>query len=747
MGVLPSPAPAATSVSPKANATAGTNLVHNGRLAGNVLSMVEAGGRLYLGGEFTGLRSPGADGGVLDGRSGAARVGFARVGGGEVRAAVPDGAGGWYVAGSFTEVEGQPRPGVARILGDGRLGAWSPGVSPPGTVKALARSPDGRRLFLGGEFTAVGGVDRFGLAAVDGEAGTVEAAFSATVVGRVRALALSPDGGRLYAGGRIDPGGGQPRRGLAALDAATGAAQPWHPEVVGRVDALLAAPSGGRVYVGGDFAQAGGQDRAHLARLDPATGVADAWAPATDAPVSALALSADGGRLYLGGDFTVVAGQSRRHLAAVDTAAGAPVAGWEPAADGRVFALAGAEDGSLLYAGGAFATVAGVARPGLAALDPATGAVDPGFQPAGGGVIESLSVSGPLVLAGGRFSEVVERPRAHLAALDVASGALDPGFTTEADGVVRALALSSDGQRLYVGGDFATIGGQPRAKVAALDLATGAVDLGFAPAAPNGAVRALALSPDGGRLYLGGAFNSLSTPSGEAARPAHLAALDTGTGTLLPWSPPPDDGGAFTGQTGRPTSGVVAEINAVLTSADGGRVYAGGTFIDIGGRAGLVSLDATNGQLTTWQPEMDRPVNSIAESPADGRTIFVATGGFGGTVQALAPLGAVEPRWLRRTDGDSTAVVASSRTVYLGGHFDYVCDNCGSVGGPGDDFRRHIAAFDAATGELDPWAPTANTKTGPYCAALGAAHVYIGGEFTRINEISQPGLAQFPGAP
>ena len=37
--------------------------------------------------------------------------------------------------------------------------------------------------------------------------------------------------------------------------------------------------------------------------------------------------------------------------------------------------------------------------------------------------------------------------------------------------------------------------------------------------------------------------------------------------------------------------------------------------------------------------------------------------------------------------------------------------------------------------------------TGPYCAALGAAHVYIGGEFTRINDLPQPGVAQFPGTP
>ena len=51
------PAPGATGVSASANPTAGTNLVEGARLAGRVLAMAEGGERLYLGGEFTGIRS------------------------------------------------------------------------------------------------------------------------------------------------------------------------------------------------------------------------------------------------------------------------------------------------------------------------------------------------------------------------------------------------------------------------------------------------------------------------------------------------------------------------------------------------------------------------------------------------------------------------------------------------------------------------------------------------------------------
>ncbi|MDQ3945779.1 MAG: PQQ-binding-like beta-propeller repeat protein [Actinomycetota bacterium] len=745
---VPASAPAASSVNASANPTAGTNLLGRGRLAGRVLAMAEAGSRLFLAGEFTGIRSSAADGGIFDGITGGAVPGFPRLGDGQIKAAAADGSGGFYVSGTFTMVEGHARPGVAHFQADGHLSRWSPDVAPPGTVKALARSAAGT-VYLGGEFTSVAGQDRPGVALVDGTSGSVHTGFAPTLGPTVvRTIALSPDESRLYVGGRVDPGGGAARRGLAALRSATGATEPWDPDVVGRVDTVAVAPADGRVYIGGDFDRVAGAPRLHLARLDPVSGAPDTWGEGADGPVAALALSTDGSRVFAGGEFTSLGGLRRRHLGALDSATGAVLAAWDPGADGPVAALAVAADGSLLYAGGVFAHLGDTGRPGLGALDPASGAVSGAWVPDSGGTVDALTPSGSLVLAGGRFDSVVERPRAYLAALTVAGGTLDSGFPTQTDGPVRALALSGDGSRLFLGGDFGAVDGIPRPVVALVDASTGAVDPGFVPAVPNGPVRALALSPDGHRLYIGGAFDSVATPDGPVPRPAHVAALDAATGALVPeWSPPPDRGGAFTGQTGRPTDGVVAVVNTLTVSADGDRVYAGGTFVDLGGRSGLVSLSAADGTLSPWQPEMDRPVNSIFESSVDGGTIYVATGGFGGEIQAFDPAGTAAPVWYRHFDGDATAVVASAGTVYVAGHYDYVCERCGSVGGPGDDFRRHLAAFDAATGALDPWAPVANTKTGPYCAAVGTSHLYIGGEFTRINDLPQPGLAQFAGTP
>ncbi len=60
---------------------------------------------------------------------------------------VPDGAGGWYVGGTFDRVDGWDRRGLVHLLADGTV---DPDFLPqPGPVTALAR--DGSTLWVGGE--------------------------------------------------------------------------------------------------------------------------------------------------------------------------------------------------------------------------------------------------------------------------------------------------------------------------------------------------------------------------------------------------------------------------------------------------------------------------------------------------------------------------------------------------------------------------------------------------------------------
>ncbi len=328
-----------------------------------------------------------------------------------------------YLGGSFTTVyhrngTAHVRNGLAAInLVTGEVTGWDPGVT--GTVHALAISPDGRTVYIGGNFSQIGTTARSHLAAVEAAGNGTLLNWAPGPDGPVRALALAPDGQTLYVGGSFTTlaAGTVVRRNLAAVDAVTGVVHPWVADADGAVEALLLAGDE-RLYVGGAFSLIAGQLRPYLARLNRASGQADTWNPAPDGVVRAMAAGV--GRLYIGGDFTAVDGGapgSRKFAAALDPAASTPgslVTAWNPDFNGTVRALALSADGAVLYAGGDFTTVnGGTPRDRLAAV-----------------------LTGP-------------------ASADLT--AWDPG----ADQAVRIMLAESEGGQLLVGGDFTDIASDP----------------------------------------------------------------------------------------------------------------------------------------------------------------------------------------------------------------------------------------------------------------------------------------------
>jgi outer membrane protein assembly factor BamB len=400
------------------------------------------------------------------------------------------------------------------------------------------------------------------------------------------------------------------------------------------------------------------------------------------------------------------------------------------------------------------AVCAAVLVTGLAGLAPAravsTVAVTPlstwGTKVVNGKAQKVLSVlqTGDKVYLAGEFTTLVSpagatATRQHLAALDAATGELS-GWNLGADGRVYALAVSPDQQRLYLGGDFSHVAGVSAPKVAAIDLATNTVDPSFKPKV-SGRVRALAVS--GGRLYAGGDFHSVAG----SARP-QLAALDATTGALLPWTPPANAGGSYVGHMGTPTDEGDGFVAALAVSGDGAAVYAGGSFLRFAGQGGLLALDAATGQALPSQWDVGRPVFALAMSP-NGHTFFAAAGGAGGRALAFDPSKPTGPVWAVKVDGDAVGVAASDSTVYVTGHYGYVVPTSSSCYQqcPNGTARKHLLAVDAQSGALQSWNPTTDTISGPYPVTVGSGGVYVGGVFTKINNVAQPGFALFPGTP
>jgi hypothetical protein len=169
-------------------------------------------------------------------------------------------ASGVAVAADLSEV-----PDVHTIGANGRV--WS-------IVAA------GNTVYLGGAFTQITDTDgktyqRNNLAAIDANTGRLLQNWNPNASNtngdlKVRAMALSPDGSRLFVGGTFSRMSGQPHSRLAAIDTATGNATSWNAgKVTGSVWALDA--SANRLYVGGDFTAVAGQPREHLASVSPST--------------------------------------------------------------------------------------------------------------------------------------------------------------------------------------------------------------------------------------------------------------------------------------------------------------------------------------------------------------------------------------------------------------------------------------------------------------------------------------------
>src|SRR5207244_4049609 len=117
-------------------------------------------------------------------------------------------------------------------------------------------------------------------------------------------------------GGTVDNAA---RGSIAAVDATTGQLKSMNPKPNGEVFTLSVSQS--RLFAGGMFQITGGIVRHNVAALDAATGAADPGFTAnTDAPVHVLA--AAGGDLYIGGDFGQVNSVARVRLAAVSQVSG-----------------------------------------------------------------------------------------------------------------------------------------------------------------------------------------------------------------------------------------------------------------------------------------------------------------------------------------------------------------------------------------------------------------------------------------
>jgi outer membrane protein assembly factor BamB len=328
-----------------------------------------------------------------------------------------------------------------------------------------AAAPDGAGgWFIGGRFTWR---RRAGLAHVTAD-GALDPSWAPTLKDadpdEAEVGALCVVGDTVYVGGYFTAVNGRRRRNLAAVNARTGRVRAWNPRPNRAVYALAVAS--GRIYVGGFFTRIGSVRRRSLAAFDAATGALHAWNPtvtghvwsAADPAVNTLVV--DHGRLYVGGQFTSAGGHERYALAAFDLATGALNA-WNPGTGpANVLAIAG----NTVYVGGNFAVDLDIdgefERNALAAFDARTGRMLPWRADAlwagDRGNVQALAVVGDRLYVGGEFDELAGQPRDNLGVVSATTGAPLPWELPPSGG---EYSLVAGGDRVLVGGTFDTVGG------------------------------------------------------------------------------------------------------------------------------------------------------------------------------------------------------------------------------------------------------------------------------------------------
>jgi len=165
---------------------------------GQVNAILRDGNTVYIGGNFSYVGPSIPYGSPVDAGTGAPNLAYARPNS-NVNVAVPDGAGGWYIGGAFTQVGGVARNYLAQLDANGAVTAFNPNASSP--VRALLLA--GSTLYAGGAFTSIGGQSRSYLAALNTADGTALASFNPNPSTSVSALALA--GSTLYVGGGASP--------------------------------------------------------------------------------------------------------------------------------------------------------------------------------------------------------------------------------------------------------------------------------------------------------------------------------------------------------------------------------------------------------------------------------------------------------------------------------------------------------------------------------------------------------------
>ncbi len=167
----------------------------------------------------------------------------------------------------------------------------------------------------------------------------------------------------------------------------------------------------------------------------------------------------------------------------------------------------------------------------------------------------------------------------------------------------------------------------------------------------------------------------------------------------------------------------------------GNIAYIGGQFTRVrpaGATSGGVTrnhaaaIDLTTGAVTSWDPNVNNTIQSIAASGGNVYLggLFTAVGGK--PAQRLAAVSASTGGlvWKATLDKQVISVTVGHGLVYAGGYFTTANGTA----------RSHLAAFDQVTGALNAaWTPTTDLEVKALVVTADGSRVVVGGDFATLD--------------
>jgi uncharacterized delta-60 repeat protein len=625
------------------------------------------------------------------------------------------------VGGSFDQVGTVQKTGAVRLNTDGSLDssfnpAFTSFISNPGSgsdqiVYDIAIQPDNKIIF-GGEFQLVeGSTTRRFLARVNTN-GLIDASFFSDVQRSVRDIVLQSDGKIVYVDYATNINSGDLKR----LNSDGTPDNSFLPATVSNGN-RLAVQSDGKILVSGQFTKV-------IARYN-SNGVLDSSFNSSGVGPNGLIrdiLALPDGKILIAGSFTTFNNIARLYVARLNSD-GTLDNTFNYTGTGlySAYALALANDGSYLVGGsqGPF-----VVNNKLVRLN-VDGTVNTSFIGdvyGRGSVYKIFAQANGKVLVGGAFNLINGFIRRNVARLN-ADGSLDTTFDAIVDGTVYTVAGQPDG-KVLAGGRFNNANGTARLSLARFN-ADGTLDTSFAPTIANASgnpsapfIYEIIVLPDG-KILVAGRFR---LPNYNFDLNVARLNADGSTDTTYNQS----------------QVNISGTVRAMKLQPDG-KIVVGGSFTQIAGasRGNIARLNADGTIDTTFNPSSG--TNNHVSDLAIQSTGNIVIGGDFNVVNGspnryflaqLFPDGSLNPAFFTLVNNSVFAVERQADDKILVGSFFNI------------NGKRGIARFNP-DGSLDnSFAGNGTNDLVRDIFIQSDNKILIGGDFTRVNNISRVGVAR-----